>query len=120
MTTVTILPEAASLDHIEYRAIAGRRQARAGSPGAALDALSKQLSPEEAGTLVIVQSHQPDQFFTAPETRRLHELLSLWRNAREAGGALTPDQAAELETLVDAEVRASGERAAAILAGLGE
>lgn len=120
MTTVTILPEAVSVDHVEYRAIAGRRQACASTPGAALDALSVQLPPEETGTLVIVQTHQPDRFFAATETRRLQELMSLWRAARDAGTTLPPDQAAELQALIDAEVRASGERAAAIVAGLGE
>ena len=73
---------------------------------------------DEAGTLVIVQNHGPDRFFTAGQQQRLGELMARWRAARDAGGALPAAEAAELEALVEAEARASGERASAMLAGL--
>jgi len=101
-----------------YRAVAGARQAVAKTAGAALDALTAQLSPEESGTLVVVQNHRPDQFFTAEQQRRLEGLMHRWRTARDAGKSLSSAEQAELNALVDAEVQASGERAAAALADL--
>jgi hypothetical protein len=44
--------------------------------------------------------------------------MSRWRLARDAGKELPPHEQAELKSLVDAEVLASGERAAAALADL--
>jgi len=100
------------------RAVAGARQAVAKTAGGALDALTAQLSPEEGGTLVVVQNHRADQFFTAQQQQRLEELMDRWRAARSSGKSLSPSEQAELNALVDAEVQASGERAAAALAGL--
>jgi hypothetical protein len=102
-----------------YRAIAGGRQSLARTAGAALDALTAQLPAEQAGTLVIVQSQQPDEFFTAEQQERLLGLMARWRAAREAGASLTPADQAELDTLVEAEVEAAGKRAAALSAALG-
>ena len=45
-------------------------------------------------------------------------LMQLWRTARDTGKAFSPSEQAELNALVDAEVQASGERAAAVLADL--
>jgi hypothetical protein len=118
MTKVAILPEPSEKGGTMYRAVAGARQAIAKTVGGALDALTVQLSPEESGTLVVVQNHRPDQYFTAQQQRRLEELMSLWRVARDAGKELSPMEQAELNALVDAEVSASGERASAALADL--
>ena len=65
MTKVAILPERSAQGLVEYRAIAGRCQAIAGTAGAALDAVAAQLPASEAGTLVIVQHQRADPFFTA-------------------------------------------------------
>jgi hypothetical protein len=118
MTKVAILPEPSVEGSTVYRAVAGARQAVAKTVGGALDALAAQLPPEESGTLVVVQNHRPDQFFTAQQQQRLEELMGRWRVARDAGKSLSLSEEAELNALVDAEVQASGERAAAALAGL--
>jgi len=118
MTKVAILAERSAKGVTMYRAVAGARQALANTAGAALDALTAQLSPDESGTLVVVQNHRPDRFFTAEQQRRLEELMSQWRLARDAGKELSPSEQSELKSLVDAEVLASGERAAAVLADL--
>ena len=86
--------------------------------GAALDAQTAQLPPGESGTLVVVQNHRPDQFFNAQQQRRLDELMLHWRAARETGKQLSSSEQVELNALVDAEVQASGARAAAALADL--
>jgi hypothetical protein len=119
MTKVAILPERSEQGEMAYRAIAGGRQSLARTAGAALDALTAQLPAEQAGTLVIVQSQQPDEFFTAEQQERLLGLMARWRAAREAGASLTPADQAELDTLVEAEVEAAGKRAAALSAALG-
>ncbi len=117
---VAILPEPTAEGEVEYRAIAGGRQALAKTAGAALDAVTSQLPADDVGTLVVIQNQRPDRFFTAQQQQRLGELMARWRAAREAGGSLPPAEQAELDALVNAEVRASGERAAALLADLGQ
>jgi hypothetical protein len=57
---------------------------------------------------------RPDRFFAEPQQRRLEELMAKWRHARDAGRALSPEDQAELEGQVGAEVHAAAERAAAI------
>jgi hypothetical protein len=119
MTKVAILPEPSEQGEMAYRAIAGGRQSLGRTAGAALDALTAQLSAGETGTMVVVQSQQPDEFFTAEQQERLRGLMARWRAAREASARLTPAEQAELEALVDAEVQAAGKRAAALSAALG-
>ncbi len=119
MTKVAILPESSSQDGTVYRAVAGKRQSVAKTAGAALDALTAQLPADESGTLVIVQSHKPDEFFTGQQQRRLGELMDRWRAARNESRPLPQAEQQELDALVEAEARAAGERAAAILADLG-
>lgn len=103
-----------------YRAVGGARQAVARTAGAALDALTAQLPVEETGTLVVIQNHKPDQFFSAQQQQRLKELMDRWRSARDSGTPLSAADQTELSELVDAEAEASGKRAAAVLGGLGE
>ena len=117
---VAILSEPTIQGGVEYRAIAGGRQALAKTAGAALDAITLQFPADDAGTLVIVQNHHPDQFFTAQQQRRLGALMAHWRSARDAGNSLPPAEQTELDALVEAEVRASGQRAAAVLADLSQ
>jgi hypothetical protein len=56
----------------------------------------------------------PDRFFTAEQQERLEERMASWRQARDTGLRLCPQDQAELESLVDAELHAAAERAAAI------
>ena len=112
---VAILSEPTAQGDVTYRAISGGRQAVASTAGAALDAITAQFPADDFGMLVIVQNHHPDPFFTAAQQRRLSELMELWRAVRDAGDSLPLTEQAELDALVDAEVRASGQRTAAIL-----
>ena len=111
MTTITILPESIESDEITYRAIAGAIQSEGKTAGEALDALTKQLSEDESGMLVIVQNLRPDIFFTAEQQQRLSELMARWREARDNNNALPPEEQAELQMLVDAELQAAAKRA---------
>ncbi|MFY9557509.1 MAG: sigma-70 family RNA polymerase sigma factor [Blastocatellia bacterium] len=109
--TITILPEGVGKDGVTYRAISGARQSEGKTPGEALDALAKQLNEEEAGTLVIVQNHKPDHFFTAQQQERLGELMTRWRSARDANETLPAEEETELENLIEAELKAASNRA---------
>jgi hypothetical protein len=82
--------------------------------GAALDALTAQLPVDETGTLAIVQSQRADQFFTKQQQERLKYLMEQWRSARDKGTSLSAPEESELKLLVDAELKASGERASAL------
>jgi hypothetical protein len=115
MTRVAILPESAQAGQVTYRAIAGHRQSVGKTAGEALDALTSTLPEEEAATLVIVQHQRPDEFFTAEQQARLIELMARWREARDSATFLSPAEQAELDALVEAEVRGAGQRTLALL-----
>ncbi len=114
MTTKVALFEDVGEIGPTYRAVAGGNQTMGRTAGEALDALTPRLGVESSDTLIIVRNLRPDRFFTAEQQRRLEELMAKWRQARDAGVGLSPEEQAELEGLVDAELRASAERAAAI------
>ncbi len=115
MTTITIIPESPGTPTTLYRAVAGKTEAVGKTAGEALDALTSQLG-EDAGTgmVLVVQFRRPDAFFTAEQQERLQHLMTRWREARDTGNALPPDEQTELDALVEAELRASAARAAAL------
>jgi hypothetical protein len=119
MTKVAILPIPTEQGALLYRAIAGEKYAQGKTAGEALDALTVQLSADEASTLVIVQSLRPDRFFTAAQQERLAALMDHWRTARDQGASLPTDEQTELEALIAAELHASAARAAALADALG-
>jgi|SRR5436853_3057556 len=119
MTKVAILPVTTDQGHVSYRAVAGVKHSSGMTPGAALDALTAQLSADETSTLVIVQSLRPDRFFTAAQQRRLDHLMARWRSARDQDTSLSADEQAELEALVAAELEAATHRAATLADAVG-
>lgn len=106
MVTITILPEESD----RYRALSGDKESTGRTAGEALDALTSQLTEEEGGALVIVQTHKPDQFFNAAAQERLTELMRL-REAR----SLTAKEEGELEFLVEWELLGARARAKAMM-----
>ncbi|MGH7127094.1 MAG: hypothetical protein ACREJB_13340 [Planctomycetaceae bacterium] len=98
-----------------YRAVAGDKQSVGRTAGEALDGLATQLPEDEAGALVILLTLRPDRFFSAEQQQRLAELMQRWREARDQGRPLPTEEQAELDALVEAETRASADRAAALL-----
>ncbi len=115
MTRVAILPIPTASGELSYHALAGDKQSQGKTAGAALDGLTVQLEDAELDTLVVVQHRKPDAFFGEAEQRRLAELMALWREARDSGSPLSPEEQAELDQLVEAEIEASSQRAAAML-----
>src|SRR3954468_10588723 len=107
MTKVAILPVTGEDGSSGFRAIAGTKQSRGKTAGAALDALTPQLSEDEAGTLVMVQTFRGDRFFSEEQRQRLMQLMGKWRQVRDSGGSLPSEEEAELDELIDAEVEAS-------------
>jgi hypothetical protein len=119
MTKIDLVQGAVSGDEMAFHAITAHHQAMGRTPGQALDALTAQLPAEEIDTLIIVRSLHPDRFFTETQRQRLEQLMAFWRSARDAGTALPADEQSELESLIDAEVRAAAQRAAALSHELG-
>lgn len=111
MTKVAILPIPTEKG---YCAIAGDRQSHGKTAGEALDALTAQLAEDEDSTLIIVQSLRPDRFFNAVQQERLAELMGRWRIGRDKGQPLPTGEQADLEALVEVELRAAAARAAAL------
>lgn len=121
MTTVAVALAADAPPEAVYDAVAGDKQATGRTIGEAVDALTPQLDDgDSAATLIIVQRRRPDRFFTAAQQQRREELTAQWRAAQDADRELPAEAQAELERLVQAEVRAAGQRAAALLRGAGE
>ncbi|MFB2982155.1 hypothetical protein [Microseira sp. BLCC-F43] len=53
---------------------------------------------------MIVQNFRSDRFFSAEQQKRLSELMSIWRTARDRGETLPLDRQAELDNLVQAAI----------------
>jgi hypothetical protein len=115
MTTISIVPEPDSVSTRSFRAISGTCQSTGQTPGEALDAITEQLSDADGGTLFVIQQMKPDRFFTESQQRRLAELMSQWRVARDAGKVLDASTQQELECLIDEELKGSARRAEALL-----
>jgi hypothetical protein len=116
MTKVAIIPEPCETGGtLRYRAIAGELQTTGATAGAALDALTAQLSDDQSGMLVVVQNSRGDEFFTADQQARLTVLMTSWRQARDTGSSLSVNEQAELDALVAAELDGAGKRATALL-----
>jgi hypothetical protein len=112
MTTITI--ETTTADKQVWRALVGNKVSFGKTAGEALDHLTAQLSEEDSSTIVVRQM-QPDRFFTAAQQQRMAELMTKWRAARDAGSSLLPEEQAELEALVEAELNGSAQRAEQLL-----
>ncbi len=115
MTTVAILPISDASGETSYRAIAGDKHSVGKTAGQALDALTVQLDEAEFSALLLIQSFRPDRFFSADQQKRLSELMSLWRLARDHGQSLLPEQQTELEGLIEAELKAATARTATLI-----
>ena len=114
MTKISILPIPTDRGDLSYHAIAGTTYALGKTAGEALDALTAQLSEDDASTLIIMQSLRPDSFFTSDQQERLMVLMARWRTARDQGNTLPIDEQTKLEKLVEAELHASAARAATL------
>jgi hypothetical protein len=111
MTKVAVYHESADSNSMSYRAVSGGNHAMRRTAGEALDALASQLPKRDAETFVLVRNMSPDRFFSDERRRRLEELVELRREAFALKSTLSAPEEAELELLVDAEVRAATERA---------
>lgn len=114
MITITIIPGDPQSSPTTFRAVAGDVQSIGATAGQALDALTEKIGAPQETTLIVVQPMRPDAFFTAAQQQRLAELMDRWRAARDAGTTLPPQDQAELDALVEAELRAASERSAAL------
>ncbi|MCY7333048.1 MAG: hypothetical protein LH649_10420 [Pseudanabaena sp. CAN_BIN31] len=120
MTTVAILPISNVSGEKSYRAIAGNKQSIGKTAGQALDGLTIQLGEPDFCGMLIVQSFYPDSFFGAEQQKRLSGLMNLWRMARDLGEALPSEQQIELDTLVDAELKAATNRTSSLMQQLSQ
>ena len=113
MTRVAIYPVPSEKGGQLYQGVSGDKHSEGSTIGEAIDALTAQL-PEQDGLVVLVQSLRPDRFFDAQQQQRLTHLMAQWRTARDSGGSLPLEEQQELDALIEAELKASGERAASV------
>ncbi len=114
MTKVAILPIPTEKGGLAFQGVAGNMRSQGSTAGEALDALTTQFSDTGESLLVVVQSLRPDRFFDVAQQQRLSELMGRWQSARDVGAFLPLNEQTELETLVETELRASADRAAAL------
>ena len=119
MTTVAILPIPTQTGGQTYQAVAGRHTAAGDTAGQALDALTALFPDVESESLLIVQRFRPDLHFSESQQLRMADLMARWRAARDAGAPWSAEEQLELESLVSAELQASGQRAEDVARGLG-
>lgn len=120
MTKVAILPISTESGGVSYSAVAGDKKTAGKTVGEALDALNAQLDSNESNTLIIVQNRHPDRFFDEKQQKRLAELMKKWRQSRDQGTVFSLEEKRELDALTEAELKASGERAASLVNELRE
>lgn len=100
MPAVTIRKEHQTAGGPYFRAIAGNRQSVGRTMGEALDALAADWGDHAQEAAVLIQRFYPDSYFTQAQYDRMQELLA----RRES---LSPEERAELEALIDAELDAT-------------
>ncbi|MGG6267423.1 hypothetical protein ACQ4M3_38505 [Leptolyngbya sp. AN03gr2] len=115
MTTVAIVPVSDASGETSYQAIAGNKRSSGKTAGQALDALVAELGETESSLLLVVQRFRPDAFFGEAQQKRLGELMELWRTNRDRGEAVSPEQQAELDQLVEVELEAASDHSAAMI-----
>lgn len=80
--------------------------------------MTVQLPQDESDTLAMIQNRRPDSFFNETQQQRLAQLMAAWRLAQQSGAPWPEEEQAELAGLVEAELRASAARAAALAGSL--
>lgn len=93
-----------------FRAKSDDKESYGQTIGQAIDALNEKFENFDNKTLYILQKFQPDEFFTAAQQKRMSELLDKLRLAQEGKVEFSLEEKAELEELVAAELKGSGNR----------
>lgn len=119
MTKAAFLPVPTEHGGLSYQGVSIDKMSQGNTPSEALDALTTQFDSEGGSFLVVVQSLHPDAFFGPADQKRLGELMQAWRAARDEGQSLPAAEQAELDALVERELRASARRAGALADDLG-
>jgi len=114
MAVIAVTPETNETGEIVYRAVEGDRYSIGRTPGQALDALGSEVTGADNGTFLVSRLGTPDRFFTYTQQERLADLMSRWKSPQQGEAGLTPDEFAELEDLVQAELQATIDRTAAM------
>jgi hypothetical protein len=117
MESIAIFPVSGDHEGSLFRAVARTGQSEGRTAGEALDAISPTLPSGSSGTMVVIQSFRPDEFFGPQETQRLQSLMDRLRAARCGAEPLSSEEQAELERLVEAEWKAAACRTQALLQG---
>lgn len=117
MESVAIFPVPNNGGGPLFRAVARTGQSEGRTAGEALDAISSILPQDSSGTMVMIQPFLPDTFFSDAHRRRLEDLMTRWRAARDDGQTLPAPEQAELESLVQLEWEGATRRTAQVLQG---
>jgi hypothetical protein len=109
MTTVVVLPN--NQNGKTFRAVSGENESFGETIGEALDALTAKLQTPQGNAVIYIQDFRPDEFFTEAQQKRLSELMNKLHEAQEGKQEFSPEEKAELENLIAAELEGSTRRA---------
>lgn len=115
MDKITIVGLEESTVRGPFRAYVDRHEGIGESPGQALDALQKQMGPRRGMQVILVQSNEPDDFFSSEDQSRLRELMDARRVALESGSEISQPLLVELESLIEKELLGATARTEAAL-----
>ncbi|HKP82579.1 MAG TPA: hypothetical protein VJT69_11195 [Pyrinomonadaceae bacterium] len=113
MFRISIFREPDGKDVSRFSAFTSTLRSSGRTLGEALDALTTQHV--EKDSTAVVQFFHPDQFFSAANRDELSSLMDNWRRLRSINQSLPSSEQEKLESLVDEELQAAGERAGNIL-----
>jgi hypothetical protein len=120
MESIVIYPVALDDGSQRFHAVAGDVHSEGDTAGQALDGFLDERESRVTATVVILPQFGPDKFFSAAQHARREQLMAKLRAKPETGIDLSASERAELEYLVDAEVRAAAARSAEMLKDLGK
>lgn len=120
MTAVSILTQTGESGELEFRALSAGVQTTGRTAGEALDSLTKRLDSALRGTVVVIQSFDPDEHFSREQRERLRSLTQRLTDAKCGGTPLEVSEQAELERLVELEQLAALQRSRRLSEAVGK
>lgn len=97
-------------DGNSFRAVSGKKHSVGKTIGEAVDALVSQFENSEEESIFISPRFQPDDFFTIQQQERLSHLMNKLHLAEVENKEMPPEEKAELEKLIEAELDGSAQR----------
>lgn len=115
MRKITIVGMDDGTNHGSFRAYTNHCEGTGETAGQALDNLAKKMGPTKDMMVIVVQSTEPDEFFSQADQKRLRELMDAHQVAVNTGTELSEPLRTEMHTLIDKELIGATRRTEALM-----